>query len=77
MRKQYDGLHALVAQQMQKDVLCGDHPLLVGRDRRRAKVPLWVLTAGRAVPLREAARAGLLRRALDSRRRWRGGADDE
>ena len=41
LRKGFDGLHALVAEQMQRNVLSGDLFLFVSRDRRRAKCLLW------------------------------------
>jgi transposase len=41
MRKSFDTLHALVTQNMQRDLLSGDLFLFVGRDRKRAKVLLW------------------------------------
>lgn len=41
MRKQYDGLAALVTNAMKRDVMSGDTFVFVGRDRRRAKALLW------------------------------------
>ena len=41
MRKQYDGLAALVVNAMKRDVMSGDTFVFVGRDRRRAKALLW------------------------------------
>jgi transposase len=38
MRKSFDTLAALVAQEMKRDLLEGDLFLFVGRDRKRAKV---------------------------------------
>lgn len=38
MRKGFEGLWGLATQQLEKDVLCGDLFLFVGRDRKRAKV---------------------------------------
>jgi len=41
MRKSFDGLSALVSQQLQREVLSGDMFLFVSRNRRRAKVLFW------------------------------------
>lgn len=41
MRKSFDTLHALVTQQLGRDLLDGDLFLFVGKDRKRAKVLLW------------------------------------
>lgn len=41
MRKGFDGLSALVGEQLKRDPLSGDLYLFVSRDRRRAKVLLW------------------------------------
>jgi transposase len=41
MRKSYDSLSVLVSSGLERDVLCGDCFLFVGKDRRRAKVLLW------------------------------------
>jgi transposase len=41
MRKSFDGLFALVRDQLHRDVLSGDMFLFMGRNRRRAKVLLW------------------------------------
>ena len=41
MRKQYDGLYALVVSQMKADPLAGDLFLFTNRRRTRAKVLLW------------------------------------
>lgn len=41
MRRGFDGLHALVTQQMGADALSGDMFLFVSRTRRRAKVLFW------------------------------------
>lgn len=41
MRNGFDGLAALVAQQLGRDVLRGDVFLFVSRTRRRAKVLFW------------------------------------
>lgn len=41
MRKSFDTLHALVTQQLGRDLLDGDLFLFVGADRKRAKVLLW------------------------------------
>jgi transposase len=41
LRKGFDGLCALVRDELQKDPLAGDLFLFVGRDRHRAKVLLW------------------------------------
>ena len=41
MRKQYDGLYALVVSEMKADPLSGDLFLFTNRRRTRAKVLLW------------------------------------
>ncbi len=41
MRRSFDGLMALVTEQLGRDVFCGDLFLFVGRNRRRAKVLFW------------------------------------
>ena len=41
MRKQYDGLYALVVAEMKADPLSGDLFLFTNRRRTRAKVLLW------------------------------------
>ena len=41
MRKQYDGLYALVVAEMKGDPLSGDLFLFTNRRRTRAKVLLW------------------------------------
>lgn len=41
MRKGYDGLSALVQQDLARDPLSGEMFLFVSRDRRRAKVLMW------------------------------------
>lgn len=41
MRRGFDGLFALVGDQMKRDPLCGDLFLFVSRNRRRAKVLYW------------------------------------
>lgn len=41
MRKGFDGLYALVRDQLGRDPLAGDLYLFVGRDRLRAKVLGW------------------------------------
>lgn len=41
MRRGFDGLFALVTQEMGRDVLAGDMYLFVNKTRRRAKVLLW------------------------------------
>jgi transposase len=41
LRKGFDGLSALVRDQLARDPLGGDLYLFVGRDRHRAKVLLW------------------------------------
>lgn len=41
MRRGFDGLHALVTEQMRADALSGDMFLFVSRTRRRAKVLFW------------------------------------
>ena len=41
MRKQYDGLSALVRGEMKSDVMSGDVYVFVGKDRRRAKAVMW------------------------------------
>ena len=41
MRKQYDGLYALVVSEMKSDPLSGDLFLFTNRRRTRAKVLLW------------------------------------
>ena len=41
MRKQYDGLYALVVSEMKADPLSGDLFLFTNRRRARAKVLLW------------------------------------
>ena len=41
MRKQYDGLSALVRGEMQSNVMSGDIYVFVGKDRRRAKSVMW------------------------------------
>ncbi len=41
MRRGFDGLHALVTQGLQRDVLAGDVFLFVSRTRKRAKALFW------------------------------------
>ena len=41
MRRGFDGLHALVAHQLRRDVLAGELFLFVSRTRKRAKVLFW------------------------------------
>jgi transposase len=41
MRKQYDGLYALVVAELKADPLSGDLSLFTNRRRTRAKVLLW------------------------------------
>ncbi len=41
MRKSFDGLYALVLQQLKRDPLSGDMFLFVSKNRRRAKVLFW------------------------------------
>jgi transposase len=41
MRRSFDGLHALVTNQMGSDALSGDLFLFVSKNRRRAKVLYW------------------------------------
>jgi transposase len=41
MRKQYDGLYALVVSELNADPLSGDLFLFANRRRKRAKVLLW------------------------------------
>lgn len=41
LRKGFDGLSALVRDELKRDPLSGDLYLFAGRDRRRAKVLLW------------------------------------
>ncbi len=41
MRKGFDGLYALVVQQLGQDALSGDVFLFVSRNRRRAKALFW------------------------------------
>lgn len=41
MRKSFDTLSALVAQQMKLELLSGDVFLFVGKDRRRSKALFW------------------------------------
>jgi transposase len=41
LRKGYDGLYGLVANELGKDPLAGDFFLFISRNRRRAKVLLW------------------------------------
>lgn len=41
MRKSFDTLHALVTQELKRDLLQGDLFLFVGKDRKRAKVLFW------------------------------------
>ncbi len=41
MRRGFDGLHALVTQALQRDVLAGDVFLFVSRTRKRAKALFW------------------------------------
>jgi transposase len=41
MRKQYDGLYALVVAELKADPLSGDLFLFTNRRRTRAKVLLW------------------------------------
>lgn len=41
MRKAFDGLWAIVRDELGRDPMCGDLFLFAGRNRRRAKVLLW------------------------------------
>lgn len=41
LRKGFDGLHALVVNDLKKDPLQGDLYVFVSRDRKRAKTLLW------------------------------------
>lgn len=41
MRKSFDGLWAVVRDELGRDPMCGDLFLFAGRNRRRAKVLLW------------------------------------
>jgi transposase len=41
MRKGFEGLAALVRDELQRDLLSGDLFLFAGKNRRRAKVLLW------------------------------------
>ena len=41
MRKQFDGLAALVTGELGEDLLSGDAFLFVSRNRKRAKILLW------------------------------------
>lgn len=41
MRRGFDGLHALVANELRRDVLAGELFLFVSRKRKRAKVLFW------------------------------------
>lgn len=41
LRKGFDGLSALVRDQLRRDLLSGDLFLFTSRDRKRAKVLLW------------------------------------
>jgi hypothetical protein len=67
MRKQYDGLYALVVAELKADPLSGDRFLFTNRHRTRAKVRLW--GRHRTVPLPEADRARSVRVAVASRPR--------
>ena len=61
MRKQYDGLYALVVSEMKADPLSGDLFLFTNRRRTRAKVLLWTVPA--CVSTRNASNADALRRS--------------
>jgi len=41
MRRGFDGLYALVSNNLKQDVLCGELFLFVSRTRKRAKVLFW------------------------------------
>jgi transposase len=41
MRKSFDSLACVVQHQLQRDPLCGDAFVFVGRDKKRLKVLLW------------------------------------
>ena len=41
MRRSFDTLHALVTNELRRDLLAGDLFLFVGKDRKRAKVLFW------------------------------------